>query len=84
MILRWEESGLQAVVVAVPDRLKVEIRVATTRAQGIQISQKGAVDTRNRLVPGVVSRIEPALQEGLINVDIKLTNELPRGQGEPL
>ncbi len=71
--------GTNLARVAVPDRLKAEIRVAATQARDIQVGQTAQVDTRNGVVPGMVSRIDPAVQEGLVNVDIKLTDELPKG-----
>ena len=37
------------------------------------------VDTRNGIVDGKVSRIDPAVQSGTVQVDVELTGELPRG-----
>lgn len=71
--------GTNLARVVEPDRLKAEIRVAATQARDIQIGQKAAVDTRNAVIDGVVSRIDPAVEEGLVRVDIQLLGELPRG-----
>ena len=71
--------GTNLARVAEPDRLKAEVRVAATQARDIQFGQKASIDTRNGVIPGVVSRIDPAVQEGLVTVDVKLMAELPRG-----
>lgn len=71
--------GTNLARVVEPERLKAEIRVAATQARDIQIGQKAAVDTRNGVIEGVVSRIDPAVEEGLVRVDIQLLGDLPRG-----
>jgi HlyD family secretion protein len=38
-----------------------------------------AVDTRNGIVEGRVSRIDPAVQAGTVQVDVELVGKLPRG-----
>jgi HlyD family secretion protein len=65
--------------VAVQDRLKAVIRVAETQAKDIQIGQPASVDTRNGIVEGRVSRVDPASQNGTVAVDVALTGELPKG-----
>ena len=71
--------GTNLARVAEPDRLKAEVRVAATQARDIQFGQKASIDTRNGVIPRVVSRIDPAVQEALVTVDVKLMAELPRG-----
>jgi HlyD family secretion protein len=65
--------------VADPTRLKAEVRVAETQARDIQIGQPAAIDTRNGVVDGRVSRIDPSVQNGTVTVDVTLTGDLPRG-----
>jgi HlyD family secretion protein len=65
--------------VAEPGRLKAQVRIAETQARDIQIGQPVEVDTRNGIIPGRVSRIDPAVQNGTVTVDVALTGELPRG-----
>jgi len=65
--------------VANPRRLKAEIRITETQAKDIQIGQKAEVDTRNGIVKGRVSRIDPAVQNGTVLVDVALEGELPAG-----
>ena len=62
-----------------PRRLKAELRIAETQAKDIQIGQPASVDTRNGVIPGHVTRIDPAVQNGTVTVDVALDGELPRG-----
>jgi HlyD family secretion protein len=65
--------------VANPNRLKAEIKIAETQAKDIQIGQKAEVDTRNGIVLGKVSRIDPSVINGTRSVDVSLPDELPKG-----
>ena len=65
--------------VAEPDRLKAELRIAEVQAKDIEVGQAARVDTRNGIVPGRVTRVEPAVRDGAVTVDVQLTDELPRG-----
>jgi len=71
--------GQELARVANPNRLKAELRVAETQAVGIAIGQPVSVDTRNGLIPGKVSRIDPAVVNGTRTVDVALEGELPKG-----
>lgn len=65
--------------VADPDRLKAELRIAETQAKDIEIGQSAQIDTRNGIIPGRVSRKDPAAVNGTVTVDVALTGPLPRG-----
>ncbi len=72
--------GTNLARVAQPDVLKAELRIAETQAKDIQIGQDAEIDTRNGVIPGHVSRIDPAVQQGSVLVDVKLdVDELPKG-----
>jgi HlyD family secretion protein len=71
--------GTNLARVADPARLKAELRIAETQAKDIQIGQVAAVDTRNGVMPGRVSRIDPAAVNGTVTVDVALEGALPRG-----
>ncbi len=71
--------GLNLARVADPSRLKAEVRIAETQAKDIQIGQAATVDTRNGTVAGEVVRVDPAVQNGTVKVDIALTGQLPKG-----
>jgi len=65
--------------VARPDKLKAELRIAETQAKDIEIGQKASIDTRNGVIEGKVIRVDPAVLEGTVTVDVALIGELPRG-----
>jgi HlyD family secretion protein len=71
--------GTNLARVANPQRLKAELKVAETQAKDIQIGQLVSIDTRNGLIPGHVSRIDPAVQGGTVTVDAALDGPLPKG-----
>jgi HlyD family secretion protein len=65
--------------VANPNRLKAELKIAETQAKDIQIGQEVSIDTRNGVIPGKVTRIDPSVQNGTRTVDASLEGELPKG-----
>jgi HlyD family secretion protein len=65
--------------VAQPTRLKAELKIPETQAKDVQIGLLASVDTRNGLISGHVMRIDPAVQNGTVTVDVKLEGELPKG-----
>jgi HlyD family secretion protein len=71
--------GTNLARVANPTLLKAELRIAETQAKDIAIGQVAEVDTRNGIVMGRVSRIDPAALNGTVGVDITLEGELPQG-----
>jgi len=62
-----------------PNRLKAELSISETQAKDIYIGQAVSIDTRNGVVEGVVSRIDPAIRNGSVTVDVRLAEELPAG-----
>lgn len=71
--------GANLARVADPTRLKAELRIAETQARDLTIGQIAQVDTRNGIIPGKVTRIDPAAQNGTVTVDVALEGDLPRG-----
>ena len=71
--------GATVARVANPARLKAEIKVAETQAKDIQFDQRAEIDTRNGVIPGHVIRIDPAVQNGTVTVDVALDGPLPKG-----
>jgi len=61
------------------DQLKASLKIAETQARDIQIGQPAEIDTHNGVIPGKVSRIDPAVQNGTVTVDVALTGPLPQG-----
>jgi HlyD family secretion protein len=71
--------GTNLARVADPARLKAELKIAETQARDIQVGQTVSIDTRNGLVEGRVSRVDPSVQNGTVAVDVTLDGALPRG-----
>jgi HlyD family secretion protein len=71
--------GVNLARVAEPGKLKAVIRVPETQAKDVLIGQEASIDTRNGVVPGRVIRIDPAVQNGTVTVDVTLTGPLPQG-----
>ena len=71
--------GVNLARVAQPEHLKAELRIAETQAKDVEIDQRASIDTRNGIVEGRVMRIDPAVQDGTVTVDVELVGELPRG-----
>lgn len=72
-------AGANLARVANPARLKAEVRVVETQAKDIALGQKATIDTRNGIIPGHVTRIDPAVQNGTVTVDVALDGALPKG-----
>jgi HlyD family secretion protein len=72
-------AGTNLARVARPGELMAELRIAETQAKDIVIDQLARIDTRNGIVEGKVLRVDPAVQNGSVQVDIELTGELPAG-----
>jgi HlyD family secretion protein len=71
--------GATLAKVAQPDRLKAELKIAETQAKDILPGQPAEIDTRNGVVSGVVSRIDPAVLNGTVTVDVAIRGTLPKG-----
>jgi HlyD family secretion protein len=71
--------GTNLARVADPTRLKAEVRIAETQTKDIRIGQVAEVDTRNGVIQGKVTRIDPTATGGTVGVDISLDGELPPG-----
>jgi RND family efflux transporter MFP subunit len=71
--------GVTLAKVVQPDQLKAALKIAETQARDIQIGQPASIDTHNGVIPGRVQRIDPAVQNGTVTVDVELTGSLPQG-----
>jgi multidrug efflux pump subunit AcrA (membrane-fusion protein) len=71
--------GTMLAKVVQPDHLIAELKIAETQARDVQIGQPALVDTHNGTASGTVSRVDPAVQNGTVTVDVKLTGDLPKG-----
>jgi HlyD family secretion protein len=73
------QPGTNLARVANPSNLKAELRIAETQTKDIRVGQYAEVDTRNGIVKGHVSRIDPASQGGTVGVDVIMDEALPAG-----
>ncbi len=71
--------GTNLARVANPSNLKAELRIAETQTKDIHIGQYAEVDTRNGIVKGHVSRIDPSATGGTVGVDVIMDGPLPAG-----
>ena len=76
---QWAQSGAVLARLVEPGRLKAVLRIPETQAKDLTIGQPAAIDTRNGVVKGAVARIDPAVQNGTVTVDVRLEGEMPRG-----
>lgn len=71
--------GTNLARVVEPQHLKAELRIAETQAKDIKLGLQAGIDTRNGVIQGHVSRIDPAAQQGTVTVDVALDEQLPEG-----
>jgi HlyD family secretion protein len=71
--------GANLARVADPTRLKAQIQIPETQAKDVQLSQKAKVDTHNGVVAGHVTRIDAAVVNGTVAVDLSFDGPQPPG-----
>jgi HlyD family secretion protein len=71
--------GAELAKVVQPNHLIAELKIAETQARDVQIGQPSLIDTHNGTVSGNVMRVDPAVQNGTVTVDVRITGELPKG-----
>ncbi len=74
----WVQAGGTLARVVRPGRLKAEVRIPQTQAQDIVVGQTAYIDTRNDTIMGRVARIDPAVQNATVLIDVALPDSLPR------
>ena len=71
--------GAELAKVVQPNHLIAQLKIAETQARDVQIGQPAAVDTHNGIASGKMSRVDPAVQNGTVTVDVTLEGDLPKG-----
>lgn len=69
--------GLNIARIADPASLKAELKIPETQIKDVRLGQTAKVDTRNGIIEGQVSRIDPAAREGSFKVDVSFSGVLP-------
>jgi HlyD family secretion protein len=72
-------AGTSLAKIVQPDQLKASLKIAETQARDIQIGQPAEIDTHNGVINGTVTRVDPAVQNGTVTVDVELAGNLPQG-----
>jgi multidrug resistance efflux pump len=76
---QWAQSGATLARLVEPGKLKAVLRIPETQAKDVVLGQPASIDTRNGIVKGKVMRIDPAVQNGTVTVDVSLEGEMPKG-----
>ncbi len=71
------QVGDSVALVADQNTLFAELQVQEVRARDIALGQLVTIDTRTSEIIGEVIRIDPAVIAGMVQVDVKLTSNLP-------
>jgi len=69
--------GSNLAKLAQQDSLIAELQVAELLIGQVSIGQQVTIDTRNNTVTGVVARVDPAVVNGNVQVDVTFTQALP-------
>lgn len=72
-------EGTNVARVARPDVLIARLQVPAVQATDIALGMPVNVDTHNGEVGGTISRIDPAVRDGSVQVDVSLSGDLPAG-----
>jgi len=71
--------GAMLAKVVQPNHLVAQLKVSETQARDVQIGQPTLVDTHNGTANGTVMRVDPAVTNGTVTVDVQLIGDLPKG-----
>jgi len=73
------QPGTMLAKVVQPNHLMAVLKISETQARDVQFGEPAAIDTHNGIISGTVMRVDPAVQNGTVTVDVKLISELPKG-----
>lgn len=72
-------QGTLLAKVADPTKLKAVLQIAETQMKDVRVGQDATIDTRNGIIPGRVTRIDPSATNGTVGVDVTLLAPTPPG-----
>lgn len=72
-------TGANLARIARTDVLIARLQVPEVQAKDVAMGMSVSVDTHNGIATGKVSRIDPAVRDGSVQVDVTLTGALPPG-----
>ncbi len=73
------QSGSLIGRIAKPNELYARLQIEAREAGDIRRGQRVLIDTHSGTVTGVVTRVDPSVVDGTVNVDADLTGPLPAG-----
>jgi HlyD family secretion protein len=76
---QWVTEGTDLAKVVQPGKLKAVLQIPETQAKDVTIGQPAAIDTRNGIIQGHVSRTDASATNGTVTVDVALDGALPAG-----
>lgn len=71
-------AGTNLARLAKRDEFIAELRIPENQIQDVQIGQSVRLDTRTSKVEGVVTRIDPSVENGVVQVDVALIGPSPK------
>jgi len=71
------QVGSSVALIADQSSLFAELQVQEVRVKDIKLGQTVHIDTRTSQITGKVSRIDPAVKSGMVQVDVNLIGNLP-------
>ncbi|MDB4893251.1 MAG: family efflux transporter subunit [Gemmatimonadetes bacterium] len=76
---QWVNSGIELARVAQPGQLKAVLRIPETMAKDVAPGQRATIDTRDGIVMGRVTSIDPVSRGATVTIEVALEGPLPRG-----
>ncbi|MGX5173587.1 efflux RND transporter periplasmic adaptor subunit [Aliikangiella sp. IMCC44653] len=74
--------GASVATIASKDSLYAQLQVQELQIKDIQLGQQVIIDTRSSEIKGLVTRIDPSANAGLVQIDVELSSKLP-GEARP-
>ena len=72
------QPGTMLAKVVQPEHLIASLKIPGPRRATCRC-EPATIDTHNGVVEGTVMRVDPAVQNGTVTVDVRITGELPKG-----
>jgi HlyD family secretion protein len=69
--------GLNVAKLAQQDQLIAELKIPERQVRTVELGQDVIIDTHNNKINGSVIRIDPAVNNGTVQVDVSLSDHLP-------
>jgi multidrug resistance efflux pump len=74
---QWVQSGTTVAIVARTDELTAELKIPQGQAADVRPGQRVMIEARPDSIRGRIRRVDPAVAEGHVLVEVELTDALP-------